>query len=88
MQELRGLTGWRRFVSLCLDLMDVATPLLRAAFMQASSFASWLLIALIGRGLGLIYQGIRQSIYPGSRNNSARHADRNAGRSWQKWGFV
>ena len=52
-------------------MLDVATPLVRAAFLRASAFASWLLIALIGRGLGLIYRGIRQSLYP-SRHGTAK----------------
>ncbi|KAK9792736.1 hypothetical protein WJX73_001631 [Symbiochloris irregularis] len=80
-QELRALKGWRRMVSLGLDLVDVAAPLIRAAFMRASACASWLLSTLIGRGLGLIFRGVRQSIYPGGQKAGVRRKPRQYSRA-------
>ena len=76
MQELKSLKGWRRMVSLGLDLLDVAAPLLKAAFLRASACASWLLSTLIGRGLGLVFRGVRQSIYPGGQKGRPQHKGR------------
>ena len=39
-------------------------PLLSGLLARASAFASWLLVRLIGRSLGLVYRGVRQSLAP------------------------
>lgn len=46
---------------LLLEVNDVASPLLRTFFMRLSAALQWLLTALIGRSLGLVFRGIRQS---------------------------
>uniref|UniRef100_A0A1D1ZA61 Ycf55-like protein n=1 Tax=Anthurium amnicola TaxID=1678845 RepID=A0A1D1ZA61_9ARAE len=61
-KELRALTGWRYYFSLFLELSDVAMPLFRVVFTKASNAVSFFLTSLIGRSLGLIYTGIRQSL--------------------------
>ena len=61
-QELQSLQGWRAAVSLLLEALDFATPILQKLGGKASEAVSWLLSALIGRSLGLIFRGIRQSL--------------------------
>ncbi|XP_025013480.1 uncharacterized protein LOC8264969 isoform X3 [Ricinus communis] len=61
-RELRALTGWRYYFSLYLELFDITMPLIRAVIEKVSSAISFFLVTLIGRSLGLIYTGIRQSL--------------------------
>jgi hypothetical protein len=52
--ELRGGGGGQ--------VADVAVPLVQRMGTQLSSILSWVLVRLIGRSLGLVYRGIRQSL--------------------------
>ncbi|KAI3932806.1 hypothetical protein MKX01_031788 [Papaver californicum] len=61
-EELRALTGWRYYFSLFLEFSDISMPLFKAIFGKVSSAISFLLVSLIGRSLGLICSGIRQSL--------------------------
>lgn len=61
-KELRALTGWRYYYSLFLELADIAMPLIRTVISRLSDAISFFLVSLIGRSLGLIYTGIRQSL--------------------------
>jgi Protein of unknown function (DUF3685) len=61
MQELEALAGWSAGMCLLMEVNDVAAPLLHRLFLQVSAALQWLLTALIGRGLGLIFRGVRQS---------------------------
>ncbi|KAJ4969390.1 hypothetical protein NE237_016091 [Protea cynaroides] len=61
-KELRALTGWRYYFSLFLEFSDITMPLVKAIFAKISSAISFFLVSLIGRSLGLIYTGIRQSL--------------------------
>eukprot|EP01018_Ginkgo_biloba_P026943 Gb_32290 [translate_table: standard] len=61
-KELRTLSGWRYYYSLYLEFSDIMGPLVRALLSRVGKGISFLLVSLIGRSLGLIYQGIRQSI--------------------------
>ncbi|KAK7338905.1 hypothetical protein VNO77_19539 [Canavalia gladiata] len=61
-KELRALTGWRYYYSLFLELSDITMPLVRAVIDKVSDAISFFLVSLIGRSLGLIYTGIRQSL--------------------------
>ncbi|XP_024030073.1 uncharacterized protein LOC21398313 [Morus notabilis] len=60
--ELRALTGWRYYFSLFLELSDIGMPFIRAIINKVSDMISFFLVSLIGRSLGLIYTGIRQSL--------------------------
>ncbi|KAK3193276.1 hypothetical protein Dsin_024586 [Dipteronia sinensis] len=60
--ELRALTGWRYYFSLCLELSDISMPFIRVVFNKISDAISFFFVCLIGRALGLIYTGIRQSL--------------------------
>ncbi|KAL2336717.1 hypothetical protein Fmac_011163 [Flemingia macrophylla] len=61
-KELRTLTGWRYYFSLFLELSDITMPIIRAVIDKVSDGISFFLVSLIGRSLGLIYTGIRQSL--------------------------
>ncbi|XP_044501061.1 uncharacterized protein LOC123222390 isoform X2 [Mangifera indica] len=61
-KELRALTGWRYYFSLFLELSDISMPSIRAVFEKISNAISFFFVSLIGRSLGLIYTGIRQSL--------------------------
>ncbi|GAV70682.1 DUF3685 domain-containing protein [Cephalotus follicularis] len=61
-KELRALTGWRYYFSIFLELSDISMPLIRAVFDKITNAISFFLVCLIGRSLGLIYTGIRQSL--------------------------
>ncbi|KAL9262597.1 hypothetical protein AKJ16_DCAP01757 [Drosera capensis] len=61
-KELRALSGWKYYLSLALELSDILTPLVTATVAQIRNAISFFLMSLIGRSLGLIYTGIRQSL--------------------------
>lgn len=61
-KELRALTGWRYYYSLFLELFDISMPLVKTVVGKVSEAISFFLVCLIGRSLGLIYTGIRQSL--------------------------
>ena len=62
MQELAGLRGVPFCVSLALEVVDFAAPLLQRLIGRAGDALSWLLVRLIGRSLGLVYRGVRESL--------------------------
>ncbi|CAN1343597.1 hypothetical protein LINPERPRIM_LOCUS39844 [Linum perenne] len=61
-KELRALIGWRYYYSLYLELYDIGLPMARSVIDKISNAISFFLVTLIGRSLGLIYSGIRQSL--------------------------
>ncbi|GLJ11237.1 hypothetical protein SUGI_0148120 [Cryptomeria japonica] len=61
-KELRALLGWRYYYSVFLEVSDVVGPLLRDLLQRIGRGIAFLLVSLIGRSLGLICQGIRQSV--------------------------
>lgn len=56
------MKGWKAAVSLVLEALDFAAPLVMQICKKGSEAISWLLVALIGRSLGLIFRGIKQSL--------------------------
>jgi hypothetical protein len=64
--ELDALVGWRRTVSLLLEAADVVGPLLQRVGRRVGDALSFLLVRLIGRSLGLVARGVRQSVAPGA----------------------
>ena len=64
LQELESLTGWKYIVSLLLEAGDIALPIFKNCMARVSAAISWLLVKLIGRALGLIYRGVKQSLVP------------------------
>jgi len=60
-QELDSLTGPAAAMCLLLELNDVGAPLLHMLARRLASAVQWLLTTLIGRSLGLIVRGVRQS---------------------------
>ncbi|RRT49039.1 hypothetical protein BHE74_00053759 [Ensete ventricosum] len=61
-KELRALTGWRYYFSLYLEFSDISMPLVRSGFAKVRNAVSFLLVCMIGRSVGLIFTGIRQSL--------------------------
>ncbi|KAI3801133.1 hypothetical protein L1987_29236 [Smallanthus sonchifolius] len=61
-KELRALVGWRYYYSLYLEMTDITMPFVRTLVAKISDAVSFFLVCLIGRSLGLIYTGIRQSL--------------------------
>ncbi|KAM0026727.1 hypothetical protein Hdeb2414_s0020g00561481 [Helianthus debilis subsp. tardiflorus] len=61
-KELRALVGWRYYFSLFLEMADITMPFVRTLVTKISDAVSFFLVCLIGRSLGLIYTGIRQSL--------------------------
>lgn len=59
---MRRLKGWRAAVSLLLEALDFLAPILQGFSQRAGRAIAWLLVALIGRSLGLIFRGVRQSL--------------------------
>lgn len=47
-----------------LEAGDVLLPVARSCVARVSAAVSWLLVKLIGRALGLIFRGVRQSLTP------------------------
>ena len=66
--ELDRVKGLRLIVSVFLELADVIVPVSRAFLSRAQQFTSWLLVTLIGRSLGLVYRGIKESMGGGGNN--------------------
>lgn len=64
LQELESLKGWKYIVSLLLEAGDIVLPIFRNCMARISAAISWLLVKLIGRALGLIYRGVKQSLVP------------------------
>ena len=60
--ELARVTGARMLMSMFLEFADVVVPVARAALNNVKNFTSWLLVTLIGRSLGLVYRGIKESM--------------------------
>ncbi|XP_010439716.1 PREDICTED: uncharacterized protein LOC104723099 isoform X2 [Camelina sativa] len=61
-KELKALSGWRYYFSLFLELSDIGMPIIRVVLDKVSSIISFFLVTLIGRSVGLIFTGIRQSL--------------------------
>jgi uncharacterized membrane protein required for colicin V production len=47
---------------MALEFADVAAPVLNALLAKLGDWISFLLVTMIGRSLGLIYKGIKQSL--------------------------
>ena len=65
------MTGLRYTFSLLLEASDFLTPLLQQLLGRLGDTVSWLLVRLIGRSLGLIYRGVKESLVPKRRNAPA-----------------
>lgn len=61
-RELRALKGWKYYFSLILELSDIAVPMVKVVVSQVRNAISFFLVSLIGRSVGLVYTGIRQSL--------------------------
>ena len=57
--------------SLLLEAVDIVGPLLQRAGRRLGDALSFLLVRLIGRSLGLIARGVRQSVSPSAGQASS-----------------
>ena len=69
--ELDQVKGMRLIMSMFLEFADVVVPVAQNMFGKFKQFSSWLLVTLIGRSLGLVYRGIRESM-GGNKNDENR----------------
>ena len=65
-EEFRRLQGAQALVGAWLELTDVAHPLCRRVLQFAGEAVAFLLVQLIGRAIGLVVRGIRESVRPGA----------------------
>lgn len=80
-RELNQFSAWQARLSTAMEIGDVVAPLLTRLLSRLSRFVSWLLVSLVGGGLGLIYKGIRQSLSGSAR--SSGDGERRRGRRQQ-----
>ena len=66
-QDVAGLRGVRYAVGLALEALDFVAPLLQRALGRLGDALAWLLVRAIGRSLGLVYRGVRESLALGRR---------------------
>lgn len=69
--ELNALEGWQARLSTAMELGDVVAPIAVRLLQRLSRLLSWLLVSLVGGGLGLIYKGIRQSMSGSGKRRSS-----------------
>lgn len=81
--ELARLRGLRLAASLALEASDLAAPWLRALWRRASALLSFLLVGLIGRAIGLVWQGIRQGMARGAGGSSSSSSGKSQRRQQQ-----
>ena len=61
-EEFRLLRGVQAWSGLWLETWDVAGPVVQRALAYLTRAVSFLLVSLIGQGLGLVYRGVQQSL--------------------------
>ena len=75
--ELDQVRGARMLMSMFLEVADIVVPIAKSTLNNAKNFSSWLLVTLIGRSLGLVYRGIKDSM---NGNNNGNNNNNNAPR--------
>ena len=88
LQELEALTGWKYSVSFMLEAADMILPIFRSCMARVSAAISWLLVKLIGRALGLIYRGVKQSLVPRQPKQKQQPKTEAATDDMQTWGHI
>tara|TARA_X000000368_G_scaffold416088_1_gene409214 strand:- start:2061 stop:3548 length:1488 start_codon:yes stop_codon:yes gene_type:complete len=68
--ELEKLRGLRYFVSIVLEALDVFVPVLFQAWKNATKVATYLLVVVLGRSIGLVYRGIKDVVDDSINRNS------------------
>jgi len=69
--ELEKLRGIRYLVSIVLEALDVFVPVLFQAWRNATKVATYLLMVVLGRSIGLVYRGIKDVVDDSRNRNSA-----------------
>ena len=68
--QLSALTGLRYYVSLMLEAVDAAAPTLRVLWERATGAVAWLLTYGLGKGLGLVWKGLKIGVASASATSS------------------
>ena len=87
LQELEELKGWKYTVSFLLEAADVVLPIFKSCMARVSAAVSWLLVKLIGRALGLIYRGVKQSLVPQQARHRRQPRQKSETDEVQSWGL-
>lgn len=69
--ELQALRGIQLAASLVLEAMDLVTPIFSVLWKRASAAVSWMLTHVVGKTLGLIYQGVKSGAEASARSAAA-----------------
>tara|TARA_B110000483_G_scaffold235094_1_gene306107 strand:- start:1207 stop:2850 length:1644 start_codon:yes stop_codon:yes gene_type:complete len=69
--ELEKLRGMRYLVSIVLEALDVFVPVLFQAWRNATKVATYLLMVVLGRSIGLVYRGIKDVVDDSRNRNNA-----------------
>ncbi len=72
--QLAGLTGLRYYVSLILEAVDAAAPTLKMMWERATAAVAWLLTYGLGRGIGLVWKGLKIGVSSAAANGSGSDA--------------
>ena len=80
------MKGWKYTASFLLEAADVVLPIFRSCMARVSAAVSWLLVKLIGRALGLIYRGVKQSLVPQQARNTRQPRQKTETDERQSWG--
>ena len=74
--ELDQVRGARMLMSMFLEVADIVVPIAKSTLNNVKNFSSWLLVTLIGRSLGLVYRGIKDSMNGNNNGNNNNDAPR------------
>ena len=74
--ELDQVRGARMLMSMFLEVADIVVPIAKSTLNNVKNFSSWLLVTLIGRSLGLVYRGIKDSMNGNNNGNNNNNAPR------------
>ena len=72
-------------MSFLLEAADVLLPIFRSCMARVSAAISWLLVKLIGRALGLIYRGVKQSLVPQRPRHKKQDRPESSPEALQTW---
>lgn len=86
-QELSTLAGLRYAVSLMMEAMDIIAPLTVILWTKASQVVTWVLVHWLGKGIGLLWQGIRAGVRSNSMS-SKKKAQKRTKQGDLRWGIL
>jgi len=82
--QLSALTGIRYYVSLILEAVDAAAPTLKMLWDKASAAVAWLLTYGLGKGIGLVWKGLKIGVSTAANGTSTGDRSTNSGTTKNK----